>query len=69
MSMTLDTRREDVLGKTKNEAEGYGQAGRLDGCRNLQSITQRKGGRRLICRKLHEKAPNSTIFEEWCCLG
>jgi hypothetical protein len=41
----LYTEREEKLGKTKNEMEDYGQAGRLKGCNRLQGIRQegRKG--------------------------
>jgi hypothetical protein len=38
----LDTKREDEIGKTKNEIEGYGQEGGLNGSNKLQNLTQKK---------------------------
>jgi hypothetical protein len=38
-SERLGTKREEELGMTKNEVEGYGKGGKLDGCNRLQSLT------------------------------
>jgi hypothetical protein len=37
----LDAKEVEDLGKTKYEVEGYGQAGRLNESKKLQSLTQR----------------------------
>jgi hypothetical protein len=41
-SERLDSKREKEFGKTKNEVEGYGEGGRLNGRNKLQSLTQKK---------------------------
>jgi hypothetical protein len=41
-SERVDTEWEEILGETKNELQGYGQAGRLNECNKLQSVMQKR---------------------------
>lgn len=52
ISERLYTERKKKLGKTKNEMDDYGQAGRLKGCNRLYSIRQEGRRGRIHCRKV-----------------
>jgi hypothetical protein len=43
------TAREEELGETKNTVEGYGQAGKLNGCNKLQSLMQTRRRKHKNC--------------------
>jgi hypothetical protein len=46
----LDAKQEKELERAKNEVEGYGQTGSLNGCNKLQSFKQKGERRRNVYR-------------------